>query len=61
MGKPAAQIIDYANRNPFNLIVMATHGRSGIRRCVLGSVADRVVSQGNTPVLVVRASGTSTV
>ena len=37
------------------LVVMTTHGRSGIRRMVLGSVTDQVLRHGHAPVLVVRA------
>ena len=37
------------------LVVMATHGRSGMTRLALGSVADRVARQGTAPVLLVRA------
>ena len=53
-GNPAYEIVDYANRNPFNLIVMATHGRSGLSRWAYGSVADRVLHGVSNPVFVVR-------
>lgn len=55
-GSPADQIIDYAESNAIDLIGMSTHGRSGIGRWVLGSVTDKVLHAGNTPVLVVRAT-----
>jgi len=54
VGRPADDIVDYANRNPVNLIVMATHGRSGLSRWVMGSVADRVVLGVSSPIFLVR-------
>jgi nucleotide-binding universal stress UspA family protein len=54
-GIPAETIIDYAHREPIDLIVMATHGRSGLRRWVFGSVADKVLRGADVPVLLVRA------
>ena len=54
---PAAQTItQYARRNHIDLIAMYTHGRKGIARMALGSVADRVLRAGNTPVMMVRAA-----
>jgi nucleotide-binding universal stress UspA family protein len=50
-GNPSEEIIQYASRNPFNLIFMATHGRSGISRWALGSVAQTGVS---SPIFLVR-------
>jgi nucleotide-binding universal stress UspA family protein len=57
-GTPAETIIDYAHREPIDLIVMATHGRSGLRRWVYGSVADKVLRGADVPVLLVRAHPT---
>jgi nucleotide-binding universal stress UspA family protein len=54
-GHPAEQILDFAEQKQVNLILMATHGRSGIRRWVLGSVADKVLSMSGIPVWLVRA------
>ena len=54
-GSPATAIIDLARETPDNLVMMTTHGRSGLGRWVLGSVADRVVRNSGDPVLVVRA------
>jgi nucleotide-binding universal stress UspA family protein len=54
MGGPAEKIVRYAHDHPGSLVVMATHGRTGVTEVVLGSVARRVVLQGNTPTLVVR-------
>ncbi|MEK7216472.1 MAG: universal stress protein, partial [Chloroflexota bacterium] len=55
IGEPATKIIDLASGSPGSLIVMASHGRSGVGRFVLGSVADRVVRTSGSPVLLVRA------
>jgi len=54
MGNPAKEIIKYSNRHPFSLIVMATHGHSGIFRWTYGSVADRVLRGSSSPVFLVR-------
>ncbi|MBA7608711.1 hypothetical protein ES703_15893 [subsurface metagenome] len=53
-GNPAGEIVDYANRNPFNLIVMATHGGSGLSRWAFGSVADKVLRVISSPIFLVR-------
>lgn len=55
VGEPAETIIAAGARA--DLIVMATHGRSGVERAMLGSVADRVVREGATPTMVVRGTG----
>ena len=55
MGKPADEIVDYVNKNPFNLIALTTHGRSGLTRWAYGSVADRVVHTASSPLLLVRS------
>jgi len=49
----AAEIIDFAKENGVDLIIMCTHGRSGITRWVLGSVAHKVLTRAETPVLLV--------
>jgi nucleotide-binding universal stress UspA family protein len=54
-GEPAEEIIKLARRTPHSLVVMCTHGRSGIGRLLLGSVTDRVVRHSGDPVLVIRA------
>jgi nucleotide-binding universal stress UspA family protein len=55
-GNPAESIIEYANKVPFQLIVMASHGRSGVNRWAVGSVADKVVRANiSQPVMLVRA------
>ena len=55
VGEPARQIIEYANENPINLIVMATHGRSEVGRWAYGSVADRVLRRASHSIFLVRA------
>ena len=54
-GHAAEEIIDYAEKNDVDLIVMATHGYSGVRRWALGSIADKVVRRTSKPVLLIRA------
>jgi len=48
----AGPIIDLAGGNEVHLVALATHGRSGLRRLTLGSVADKVVRGADRPVLV---------
>ncbi len=57
-GRVEERIIDYAEEEKVDLIIMATHGRSGVSRWVRGSVADRVLRMAHVPVLMVRAPGT---
>ena len=56
-GFAAERIITVAREKPESLIAICTHGRSGVRRWVLGSVTDRVVKHSGDPVLVIRAPG----
>jgi nucleotide-binding universal stress UspA family protein len=56
-GNPAEQIVEYADAENIGLIVMATHGQSGIRRWPLGSIADKVVRATTRTVLLIRARG----
>ena len=51
---PAEGIIEAANSNKSDLIIMASHGRRGIKKVILGSVANEVVSHSPIPVLIVR-------
>ena len=53
-GRADEAILDYANTNSIGLITIATHGHSGFRRAVFGSVADRVLRESGLPVLVIR-------
>lgn len=50
----AAELISYARDHHFHLVAMGTHGRTGVAQTLLGSVAARLVSEGVTPVLLVR-------
>jgi nucleotide-binding universal stress UspA family protein len=54
-GYPADVILDEAARCHVDLIIMATHGRSGLQRWTLGSVADKVLHASTTPVMLIRA------
>jgi nucleotide-binding universal stress UspA family protein len=56
-GKPAEEILNYAEKNQADLIVMSTHGSSGFSRWAFGSVADRVVRHSPVPVLVIAPAG----
>lgn len=56
-GNPAVTILDYAAKNGVDLIIMATHGRTGVARFALGSVADKVVRGSSAPVMVVAPAG----
>jgi nucleotide-binding universal stress UspA family protein len=58
VGRVTERLIDCAEKNDIDLILIATHGRSGITRWVRGSVADKVLRSANVPVLMVRAPGT---
>lgn len=53
-GFPAATLIDLIQQSPVDLVVMTTHGRTGLERFALGSVADRLVREGTAPVLLLR-------
>jgi nucleotide-binding universal stress UspA family protein len=60
-GRTAETILEYSARNGINLIIISTHGRSGISRWAFGSVADRVTRQAGIPVLLISAPGCRTV
>lgn len=53
-GTPADTIIDFAGESPADLIMMASHGRSGVKRLVLGSVTEAVARHGRGPMLILR-------
>ncbi|MBK9712616.1 MAG: universal stress protein [Kouleothrix sp.] len=59
-GHAAEVIVDEATREQADLIVMATHGRGGLRRWALGSVADKVLHATATPLVLVRAQESAT-
>lgn len=56
-GNPHQEILDYVAKHGVDMIVMGTHGRTGLDRAVMGSVAERVVRQSPVPVLTVRSEG----
>jgi len=53
-GQPSTEIINFAEKNDIDLIVMGTLGKTGLDRFLLGSVAEKVVRNSKVPVLVVR-------
>jgi nucleotide-binding universal stress UspA family protein len=53
-GRPFVEIIRYARENEIDLIVISTHGRSGLKHALFGSVAEKVVRKAPCPVLVVK-------
>lgn len=55
-GDPATTVLDVARRTGADLVVMGTHGRSGLQRLMLGSVAERVLRWSPIPVLTVRGT-----
>ncbi|MBZ6493952.1 universal stress protein [Natrinema longum] len=54
IGIPAQEILEYIERNPVDHVVIGSHGRSGVVRILLGSVAEVVVRHSPVPVTVVR-------
>ena len=57
VGNVASSLADFSANYEFDLILIATHGRSGVNRWVRGSIADKVLRSSNIPVLMVRAPG----
>jgi nucleotide-binding universal stress UspA family protein len=53
-GVPGREIAAFASEGGYDLVVMGTHGRTGLRHLVIGSVAERVIREAHCPVLVVR-------
>jgi nucleotide-binding universal stress UspA family protein len=56
MGDAASEIIDAVGRHHCDAVVMATHGRTGLKHLFLGSVAERVVRESAAPVLTIRSN-----
>jgi nucleotide-binding universal stress UspA family protein len=54
IGMPASAIVDYAAATGTSLVVMGTHGRTGLAHLLMGSVAEHVVRTAPCPVLTVR-------
>lgn len=53
-GTPSESIVSFASKNNINLVAIATHGRSGLKRLVFGSVADFLLRESGLPMLVIR-------
>ncbi|MFB6130617.1 MAG: universal stress protein [Salinigranum sp.] len=60
-GKPHEEILRYARENDVDLVVMGTHGRTGLDRYLIGSVAERLVRTSQVPVLTVSMSDAAVV
>ena len=58
VGEPADSIINFAGKNNVGLIVISTHGKTGVSHWPLGSIASKVVQRSNIPVFLVRSSQT---
>ena len=50
------EILNYAEANAIDLIAMSTHGRSGIGRWIFGSVTEKLLQTGSTPILTIRGT-----
>jgi nucleotide-binding universal stress UspA family protein len=61
VGKVADSLVEYCERSGNDLIIIATHGRSGISRWVRGSIADRILRGSLVPVMMVRSPGNITI
>lgn len=59
MGEPVEEILSAADSESVAMVVMATHGRGGVERWVIGSVADKVMRLGHKPTLLMRPEGTA--
>ena len=53
-GEPFEEILDFSEKNKSDLIVVGAHGKSGLKRLLIGSVSEKVVRKAKIPVLVVR-------
>ncbi len=60
IGEPAREIVAHAEEAAYDFVVLGTHGRHGLPRLLLGSVAERVVRSSHVPVLTVRADSEDT-
>ncbi len=56
-GKPVRSIVDFARSHEAGMIAMCTHGRAGLGRAILGSVADEIMREASIPTLLVRPRG----
>jgi nucleotide-binding universal stress UspA family protein len=54
VGEPAVEIVSFARNRGVDLLVLGTHGRTGLEHALMGSIAERVVRRAHCPVLTVR-------
>jgi nucleotide-binding universal stress UspA family protein len=59
IGDPSKSIIEFSTKENIDLVVMTTHGKSGLKRAVMGSIADVVIRESGKPVLVIRPQTSS--
>ena len=57
IGEPASEIVGWAREHAADLLVLGTHGRTGLEHALMGSVAERVVRRARCPVLTVHPGG----
>lgn len=55
-GKPAESLVDYIDSNDIDLVIMATHGRSGLTKWFFGSIAEKIMRAVEIPVLLVKST-----
>jgi len=55
-GEPSVEIVQFARDNKCDLIVMGTHGHTGVKHALIGSVAEKVVRTADCPVMTIRPS-----
>jgi len=59
IGDPAQSIMEFSKKEKIDLVVMTTHGKSGLKRAIMGSIADVVIRESGKPVLVIRPQTSS--
>jgi len=59
IGDPAQSIMEFSKKGKIDLVVMTTHGKSGLKRAIMGSIADVVIRESGKPVLVIRPQTSS--
>jgi nucleotide-binding universal stress UspA family protein len=59
IGEPATEIVEFARETGQELLVVGTHGRTGLRHALVGSVAERVVRRAQIPVLTIHPEGSA--
>jgi nucleotide-binding universal stress UspA family protein len=57
IGAPAHEIVEVAHQGGYDLVILGTHGRTGLRHAIVGSVAERVVRRAACPVLTIHPQG----